>query len=120
MDLVELQDRLRVFAEERDWRQFHNPKNLVMALSGEVGELAEVFQWLTAEEALAVARDERLRARAGEEMADVLAYLLLLADALHLDLSDALVRKMRANEERYPVHLSRGSARKYTELATGQ
>jgi NTP pyrophosphatase (non-canonical NTP hydrolase) len=119
MDLLELQDHLRAFAEERDWRQFHTPKNLVMALSGEVGELAEVFQWLTTEEAAAVAEDEGLRSRAGEEMADVLAYLLLLADALHLDLADALVRKMRVNEERYPVHLSRGSARKYKDLTQG-
>ena len=120
MDLLELQDRLRAFAEERDWKKFHTPKNLVMALAGEVGELAEVFQWLSAEEAASVAEDEALRSRAGEEMADVLAYLLLLADALHLDLSEALVRKMRTNEERYPVHLSRGSARKYTEIARGR
>jgi dCTP diphosphatase len=116
MDIAALQEQLRQFADERDWAQFHTPKNFVMALTGEVGELTEIFQWLTPEQSADVAEDPRLRVRAGEEMADVLAYLLMLADALDVDLAAALSRKMQANEEKYPVHLARGSAAKYDEL----
>ena len=121
MDLADLQEQVRQFADERDWAPFHTPKNLVLALTGEVGELAEVFQWLTPEEADAAADpatgDPRVRQRAGEEMSDVLAYLLMLTDALGIDLAEAFTRKMAANREKYPVHLARGSSAKYDELS---
>ena len=81
-DLIELRDRMRAFTEERDWAQFHDPKSLILALVGEVGELAELFQWLPAEEAVDRVSTDPLRRRVGEEMGDVLVYLIRLADVL--------------------------------------
>ena len=99
---------LRRFAEERDWGQFHTPKNLVMALAGEVGELVAEFQWLTPEESATVAADDRVRA----EIGDVMIYLTRLADVLGIDLVAAAYDKLAASARRYPVEESRGSARK--------
>lgn len=115
--LNDLQTELREFAAQRDWQRFHTPKNLAMALSGEVGELVELFQWLTPEESAAIMthRGERVR----EEVADVFAYLLQLADVLDIDLAAALREKIRRNEERYPVSLARGRADKYDQLQSG-
>jgi dCTP diphosphatase len=107
--IEDLQRSIREFARERDWEQFHTPKNLSMALSGEVGELVEIFQWLTPEEAAAVMES----ARAGDvedELADVLIYLLRLADVLDIDLIAASRSKLRHNEQRYPRHEVRGRA----------
>jgi NTP pyrophosphatase (non-canonical NTP hydrolase) len=92
------------FSEERDWTRFHNPKNLVMALAGEVGELAEFFQCLTPDESSAVSdRLNRLHTDASSEVADILIYLVRLAQVLDVDLSDAVRRKVVLNEQRYPV-----------------
>lgn len=115
--LNDLQTELREFAAQRDWQRFHTPKNLAMALSGEVGELVELFQWLTPEESAAIMtrRGERVR----EEVADVFAYLLHLADVLDIDLAAALRAKIRRNEERYPVALAKGRADKYDQLHHG-
>jgi NTP pyrophosphatase (non-canonical NTP hydrolase) len=114
LTLDALRDALRVFAGEREWGTFHSPKNLAMALSAEAGELIEVFQWLTEDEsrhlepaALDAARDE---------LADVLLYLVRLADTLDVDLIDAARRKLAANAVKYPVDKARGSRRKYDEL----
>lgn len=117
----ELQQALRDFSAEREWQRFNTPRNLALALVGEVGEVAELLQWLTEEEAAAVAtaadgEAARLRERAGEEVSDVLAYLLLLADSLGVDVERAFTAKLAANAEKYPVHLARGSAAKHTEL----
>ncbi|MFE5584063.1 nucleotide pyrophosphohydrolase [Kitasatospora sp. NPDC056531] len=101
---------------ERDWEQFHTPKNLAMALSGEVGELLELFQWLTPEQSSAVMADPGRAQRVREEAADVLAYLLRFSDVLGIDLEQALIEKIAANRAKYPVHLARGRADKYTEL----
>jgi dCTP diphosphatase len=109
-DLIELRDRMRVFTEERDWAQFHDPKSLILALVGEVGELAELFQWLPAEAAVARVRDEPLRSRVGEELADVLVYLVRLADVLDIDLGDAAFRKLRGSATRFPVAEVHGQA----------
>jgi len=109
----ELTDALKAFVDQRDWQQFHTPKNLVMALSGEVGELTEQFQWLTQEESLSLS-DAKLR-EVADEIADVQFYLLLLARGLGIDVPVALKEKLRKNEEKYPAELVRGSARKYTE-----
>jgi NTP pyrophosphatase (non-canonical NTP hydrolase) len=88
MTLHELQEQVRRFAQERDWEQFHNPKNLSMALAGEAGELLEIFQWLTPAQSTAIMDDPGARIR--HELADVLAYLLRLADVLEVDLAYAL------------------------------
>ncbi|HUP28828.1 MAG TPA: nucleotide pyrophosphohydrolase [Usitatibacter sp.] len=113
-DLQRLRDELRAFAAARDWDQFHSPKNLAMALSAEAGELLEVFQWLT--EAQSRALTPEARAAAGEEMADVLLYLVRLGDQLGIDPVAEAQRKLAANAEKYPVEKARGNAKKYTEL----
>lgn len=102
-DLEELRLLMRRFAAERDWERFHDPKSLALALVGEVGELAELLQWLPADQAAALALQEPLRSRLGEELADVLLYLVRLADVLQVDLSAAVVRKASANAERFPI-----------------
>jgi NTP pyrophosphatase (non-canonical NTP hydrolase) len=109
-----LKQALRQFAEERDWNQFHTPKNLCCALSVEVAELLELFLWDSglARGRLPPARKER----ASEEIGDVLLYLLRLADKLEIDPVEAANRKLRLNAEKYPVHLARGSSKKYTEF----
>jgi dCTP diphosphatase len=109
-DLERLRERLREFARERDWDQYHSPKNLCMALSGEVGELLEHFQWLTEDESAALAPATRREVEL--EMADVLLYLIRLADKLDVDLLDAARRKIELNAAKYPVAQYRGSARK--------
>ena len=113
-DLSELQERIRKFAGERDWDQFHTPKNLSMAVAGEVGELLEVFQWLTPEQSQVL--DGRTKERAAEEMADVFIYLLRLADILEVDLARAARDKIEINAKRYPVEKAKGNAQKYSDL----
>ena len=115
MNIEELQDRLQHFADERDWDQFHTPKNLVMALCGEVGELIEIFQWLTEEESKDIVQDARKMEQVEEEIADIQVYVLRLAHKLGVDIERAVEKKMRKNAEKYPVHLARGNAKKYTE-----
>ena len=108
--------RLRDFADERDWAQFHNPKNLVMALSGEVGELNELFQWLDSDAAARIMDDPDRAAAVRDELADVFGYLLRLADTLSVDIEAALESKIDKNAQKYPVDRARGSAAKYTDL----
>ena len=114
MDFSNLQNQLRAFAQERDWEKFHTPKNLVMALSGEVGELTELFQWLTSEESKnvmgSISKDD-----VSDELADVLVYCLRICDVLQVDPYQVIQTKMQKNAEKYPVHLAKGSAAKYTE-----
>ena len=112
--LQELRDALRAFAAARDWDQFHSPKNLAVAVSVEAGELLEHFQWTA--EARPVVLPPDSAAKVEEEMADVLLYLVRLADKLEIDLLSAAKRKMALNAERYPVSKAKGSNRKYTEL----
>jgi dCTP diphosphatase len=112
MDLNRLAARLRTFAQERDWEQFHTPKNLVMALSVEAGELLELFQWLTAEESRALTATPAGAKRVGEELADVLIYLVRLADVLGVDLEAATETKLEVNARKYPIDRSRGNATK--------
>jgi dCTP diphosphatase len=101
-DLEMLRDRMREFAEARDWGKFHDPKSVLLALVGEVGELAELFQWLPAADARELAQHQPLRRRVGEEMADVLLYLVLLADVVGIDLAAAAQAKMDDSERRFP------------------
>ena len=113
-ELDKLRDAVRKFAAERDWDQFHSPKNLAMALSVESAELLEIFQWLTEEES----RDlpPITKAAAADEIADVLIYLLRIADKLAIDPVAAAQRKMIANAKKYPADKARGNNKKYTEL----
>ena len=112
--LQALRKTLREFARERDWEQFHTPKNLATALSVEAAELLEHFQWLTDEQSRTL--DEAKRTAVGEELADVLLYLLQLADKLDIDLLQAAERKLRLNAEKYPAERARGRSDKYNEL----
>jgi NTP pyrophosphatase (non-canonical NTP hydrolase) len=112
VDIEAVQKKLEAFARERDWEQFHSPKNLAMALAGEAGELLELFQWLTQAESEEI--DEDLRAAVAHELADVMIYLLRLADRLDIDLDKAVVAKMKINAEKYPVALARGKSTKST------
>ena len=111
---AELRDALRRFAAERDWDQYHSPKNLATALSVEAGELLEHFQWLTEDASKALSNDDLKKI--SEEMADVLLYLIRLADKLGINLLEAARAKIQLNAERYPAEKARGSHRKYTEL----
>jgi NTP pyrophosphatase (non-canonical NTP hydrolase) len=113
-NLIILRDRLRGFAENRDWSQFHTPKNLAMALSVEAAEVVELFQWLTPEESVGLPNHKFYKAR--EELSDVLIYLVMLADRLGIDLSVAANEKISENEIKYPVQKSRGRADKYLDL----
>jgi dCTP diphosphatase len=114
LSLESVRDRLREFAAARDWNQFHSPKNLAIAISVEAGELLEQFQWLTDQESINLADDKLEKIEA--EMADVLLYLIRLADVLDVDLLTAANTKIDENAKKYPVEKSRGSAKKYTEL----
>lgn len=107
-DIQELTDALIAFRDERDWAQFHNPKDLAAALSIEAGELLECFLWK--------AHGEADTARVREELADVLAYALLLAEHYKLDVTQIVLDKVAKNAEKYPAHKARGTAKKYTEL----
>ncbi len=109
MDQIEqLRRDLRAFAEERDWGQFHTPKNLAMALAAEAGELLEQFQWLTPEQSTQL--DDARRAAVGDELADVLLYLVMLADRTGVDLGRAAREKIARNALRYPADRVRGKA----------
>lgn len=110
--LQELTEALAAFARERDWDQFHAPKNLAMALSVEAAELVEIYQWMTLEQS--AAPDEATRARIDEELADIFLYLLRLADKAGIDLLQAAHRKIAANRVKYPVDKVRGRSDKYT------
>ncbi len=113
MDIKEIQKRLRDFAGERNWEQFHSPKNLTMALSAEAAELLELFQWLTEEQSGKIVDSERDMALVREEVADVFIYLARLADKLGIDIEKEVFKKMALNEKKYPVELSRDTAVKY-------
>lgn len=110
-DLEELKEKLRAFARERDWEQFHSPKNLSMALIVEAAELVEHFQWLTEQESGALAAETRSAVE--QEIADVFIYLVRLADLLDVDLLRAAERKMELNAKKYPADRVRGRADKY-------
>jgi dCTP diphosphatase len=115
--LDELTDELRSFAHQREWEQFHTPKNLAMALAGEAGELIAELQWMSDAEITSALDGEQLRHRLSDEVADVLLYLLRLCDVTGIDLLAAARTKIMRNEQRYPADLARGRATKYTELA---
>jgi dCTP diphosphatase len=112
--LAALRSQLAQFADERNWDQFHNPKNLAMALIAEAGELVEHFQWLSPQQAENLSADAK--AEVAMEIADVLLFLLRLADKLDIDPIGAAETKMKLNAEKYPVEKSKGNAKKYNRL----
>lgn len=114
MRIEELQKALRRFSEERDWGQFHTPKNLATALSVEAAEVLEHFQWLTDEQSRTLSQEAR--ENVGHEIADVLLYLLQLADQLQIDPLKAAENKLAMNAAKYPVEKAKGNSKKYTEL----
>jgi len=111
--LQDLKERLRQFAVERDWDQFHSPKNLAMALIVEAAELVEHFQWVTQEQSQSLPDDKKVDVQA--ELADILIYLVRIADKLDIDLYNAALEKLRHNSEKYPADQVRGLSKKYTE-----
>ncbi len=116
IDVSLLQEAVGRFAREREWERFHSPKNLAMALTGEVGELVELFQWLSEDDSRRVARDPATARRVRDEIADVLLYLVRLAAVLDVDLDEAVRSKLAANARKYPIERARGSAKKYSDL----
>ena len=113
MDIQTLTQQLRQFAKDRDWEQFHSPKNLAMALSVEASELLENFQWLTEDQSSNLNPEKH--DKVAEEIADVFLYLLRMSDQLGINLLDAAAKKIVKNAEKYPVEKVRGSSRKYNE-----
>lgn len=114
--VAELRGRVLAFVQERDWEQFHSPKNLSMALAAESGELMEHFLWAESKDSLAVARDPKKRPKIEDEIADVVIYALEFANICGIDLAAAIAAKLGKNAVKYPVEKSRGRSDKYTEL----
>ena len=112
----ELRDRVMAFVREREWEQFHAPKNLSMALAAEAAELMEHFLWASPEESRTVAKDPAKRAKIAEELADVVIYALEFANATGLDVASSIEAKIAQNGRKYPVEKSKGRSAKYTEL----
>lgn len=106
MIMNEMKEKLRAFNEERDWEQFHSPENLAKSVAIEAGELLECFQW----------SGEYDRHKVADEIADVVMYCIMLADKIDIDIKEEMLRKLSENEAKYPVDLSKGSSKKYTEL----
>ena len=115
MDLDKIKKTLRKFSEERDWEQFHNPKNLATALSVEASELLEIFQWSN-DGGLSEINDPKKRKEIEKEIADIFNYLVKLVDALDMDLEKTALEKIKENEKKYPVNKSKGKSDKYDKL----
>ena len=111
-----LGEALAAFAAARNWDQYHSPKNLAMALSGEVGELSEIFQWLSEDASRSVAVRPETATAVRDELADVMIYLVRLASVLEVDLNDAVTQKLKKNAENYPVEKAKGNDKKYDKL----
>jgi NTP pyrophosphatase (non-canonical NTP hydrolase) len=114
--IADLKTRVLAFVRERDWEQFHTPKNLSMALAAETGELMEHFLWASGEQSRAIVNAPEKRAKIADELADVVIYAIEFANMTGLDISAAIETKMAANAQKYPVEKARGRSDKYTEL----
>jgi NTP pyrophosphatase (non-canonical NTP hydrolase) len=114
--IYELKEKIKEFCEARDWDQFHNAKELAIALSIEASELLEIFRWKTPEEVQALFKNEKKKEDIEDEMADILYFLVRIAQRYDLDLSEALDRKMEKNEKKYPIDKAKGSNKKYNEF----
>ncbi|CAK9225680.1 unnamed protein product [Sphagnum troendelagicum] len=116
--LTELAKNMADFAADREWDRFHSPRNLLLALVGEVGELSEIFQWKGEVPRGLANWDEEEKVHLGEELSDVLLYLVRLADVCDVDLGQAALRKLQKNAVKYPVAVCKGSSKKYNEIST--
>ena len=115
IDTANLALALEKFAADRNWSQFHSPKNLVMALTGEIGELSEIFQWMSESDSKTAGQDPATAQDVKDELADVLLYLVRLASVLNVDLNEAVAQKIKANELKYPIANSIGVSTKYNK-----
>ena len=113
MNIEDIKRRIEKFASERDWNQFHSPKNLIMALSSEVGELSDIFQWLNEEQSKKEHISDNDLELAKEEIADILIYLIRISDKLNINLEKEVLKKIESNEKKYPIDKSKGNAVKY-------
>ncbi|GFY81495.1 hypothetical protein Acr_01g0013040 [Actinidia rufa] len=118
LSLEELKTKMADFARDRDWDQFHSPRNLLLALVGEVGELSEIFQWRGEVPRGLPDWEEEEKQHLGEELSDVLLYLIRLADVCGVDLGKAALAKLELNAIKYPPHLCKGSSKKHTQIIT--
>ena len=116
MNIKLMQERIAKLAADREWQKFHTPKNLVMALGGEAGELLELFQWLSENEAKNIMNDANKKEQTQDELADIFTYLIRLCDILDVDLEAAFWKKIEKTEKKYPIELAKGNAKKYTDL----
>jgi dCTP diphosphatase len=114
--IAKLQAQIQVFSEERDWDQFHTPKNLILAAASEMGELAEVLQWKSDDEVIEYLSSQSGKDRISEEIADVAIYLIRLCQKSNIDFIEAIRSKISINESKYPAQKSRGNSKKYNEL----
>ena len=115
-DLTDVAAQAQQFAIDRDWEQFHSLKNLAMALTGEVGELVEIIQWLSDDEICELLATSGGRSKVEEEVADIAIYLLRIVQQTEIDLSGAIEKKLLDNDSRYPAKEVRGSSAKYKEI----
>ena len=116
VDVAQLAASLKRFADDRDWQQFHSPKNLILALTGEVGELCEIFQWMSDADSVSAATDPEIGQAVKDELADVLMYLVRLSSVLGVDLNEAVTQKLASNGQKYPVDKARSNSKKYYRL----
>jgi dCTP diphosphatase len=116
IDLDKLNKTIENFVHERDWNQFHSIKNLSMAMSVECSELLEIFQWMSEEESDSISQNLKLKHRLEDEVADVFVYLLRIISKADIDLEEVVLRKIKANGEKYPIEKARGNAKKYDDL----
>lgn len=115
-DINDIKERIVAFRDARDWKQFHNPKDLALSLVLEAAEVLECFQWKDAEEVDRYLLSEEGKLQVSDELADVLYWILLLSNDLNIDIKQAFDRKIEKNESKYPIDLAKGSHKKYTEL----
>ena len=116
MEVKDLSKKIIQFRDERNWGQFHNPKDLAVSINIEAAELLELFQWKNEKEAEEFLKDSKDREKLGQELADVLIYLFDLAEITGIDLEKAVLEKLEHNRKKYPVEKAKNSSKKYTEL----
>ena len=115
-NIKDLINKLREFNKERDWDQFHTPKNLIMSLFKEIGELSEIFQWKNDGEIESDLKKKKIKEKISDEVADIMLYLLRFSDLAKIDIEKCCLKKIKKNEKKYPVSLSKGKATKYNLL----
>jgi NTP pyrophosphatase (non-canonical NTP hydrolase) len=116
LDINKIKEASAKFVKEREWDKFNSPKNICMALSVEVAELTEIFQWLTEKESFDICNNQKKMKDIKDELSDILSYSIRLSNLLNINLNDAFWEKFKQNEEKYPLELSKGNALKYTEF----